>query len=282
MASLVVEGSKKGSALVYANDRFEFKQKLIRYTRKQLIFLLLIVWQVLCSLKVFPQINVPSPLDVGAALIDLIKVGLPPGYKLGGHILGSLVRVAWGFFFALIIGFPLGILMGWSGGLREAIRPIVEVFRPIPPLAWIPIAIIWFGIGIKSAAFIIFLGAFFPILLDTISGVLMINPILIDVSRTLRVSQRGILIHVITFGALPSVFTGIRVGLGVAWMTLVAAEFTGVKTGYGLGYMIMTGRDVQRPDYVVAGMIIIGLVGYAMDVVIRTIRAKTLRWAQEQ
>jgi ABC-type nitrate/sulfonate/bicarbonate transport system permease component len=87
---------------------------------------------------------------------------------------------------------------------------------------------------------------------------------------------------VITFGALPSVFTGIRVGLGVGWMTLVAAEFTGVKSGYGLGYMIMTGRDVQRPDYVIAGMIVIGLVGYGMDVVIRTIRAKTLRWAQEE
>ena len=277
-----MEGIKKGKALGHQSDRPEFKRKLITFMRKQFIFLLLILWQVLCSLKVFPPINVPSPLDVGAALIDLIKVGLPPGYTLGGHILGSLVRVAWGFFFALIFGFPLGILMGWSRGLREAIRPIVELVRPIPPLAWIPIAIIWLGIGIKSAAFIIFLGAFFPILLDTISGVLLINPILIDVSRTLRVPKRDILIHVITFGALPSAFTGIRVGLGVGWMTLVAAEFTGIKTGYGLGYMIMTGRDVQRPDYIIAGMIVIGLVGYGMDAIIRTIRAKTLRWEQEE
>ena len=250
--------------------------------RKQFIFLLLILWQILCWAGALPRVHVPSPLEIGAGLIELIRVGLPPDFLLGGHVVASLHRVAWGFFFALVIGFPLGILMGWSLGLRDAIRPIIEVIRPIPPLAWIPIAIIWLGIGIKSAAFIIFLGAFFPILLDTISGVLLINPIMVDSSRTLRVSTGKILIHVITIGALPSTFTGIRVGLGVAWMTLVAAEFTGVKTGYGLGYMIMTARDVQRPDLILAGMAIIGLVGYLMDVIIRSLRAKILKWVQEE
>jgi len=258
------------------------KNRLIVLARKQLIVLFLIFWQLLCWAGLLPPVHVPSPLEIGAGLLELIRVGLPMGFTLGGHILTSLYRVAWGFFLAMIIGFPLGILMVWSVGLREAIRPIIEVIRPIPPLAWIPIAIIWFGIGIKSAAFIIFLGAFFPILLDTISGVLLINPILIDSSRTLRVSTGKILIHVVTMGALPSTFTGIRVGLGVAWMTLVAAEFTGVKTGYGLGYMIMTARDVQRPDLILSGMVIIGLIGYLMDVVIRSLRTRALKWVQEE
>lgn len=251
---------------------------LARFFRRQFIFLLLILWQVLCWLRVLPPIIVPSPLNIGEGVIELIQFGLPQDYRLGGHVLASLYRVGWGFFCALVIGFPLGIFMGWSTGIREAVRPVIEVIRPIPPLAWIPIAIIWFGIGTRSAAFIIFLGAFFPVLLDTISGVLLINPILIDSARTLRVSTGKILIHVVTLGALPSTFTGIRVGLGVAWMTLVAAEFTGVKTGYGLGYMIMTARDVQRPDLILAGMTIIGLIGYLIDVIVRYLRGRFLRW----
>lgn len=258
------------------------KYKLVKLARRQLIFLLLILWQVLSWLGVFPGIYVPSPIEIGAGLIELIQIGLPPGYKLGGHLLGSLQRMGWGFFFAALIGFPLGVLMGWSAGLREAVRPIIEVIRPIPPLAWIPIAIIWLGIGIKSAAFIIFLGAFFPILLGTIAGVLRIDALLIDISRTLGVSQWNILIHVVTLGALPATFVGMRLGLGVAWMTMVAAEFTGVKTGHGLGYMIMTARDIQRPDQVIAGMVIIGLVGYSMDVIIRFIRAETVKWVQKE
>ncbi|HSO67462.1 MAG TPA: ABC transporter permease subunit, partial [Desulfatirhabdiaceae bacterium] len=138
--------------------------------------------------------------------------------------------------------------------------------------------ILWFGIGTGSAAFIIFLGAFFPILLTTISGVHAIDPILIDAARTLNATNRQILLKVLVPGAVPAIFTGLRVGMGIGWMTLVAAEFTGVKQGYGLGQMIMTARDLQRPDAIVAGMLIIGLIGSGIDRVFYLIRNRLITW----
>jgi ABC-type nitrate/sulfonate/bicarbonate transport system permease component len=193
-------------------------------------------------------------------------------------MLYSLYRVVLGYTVASLLAIPLGLLMGWSGKLLNMIRPVIEVVRPIPPLAWIPIAILWFGIGIKSAAFIIFLGAFFPILLNTISGVLSINPLLIEAARTLHAKEKDIFLKVLFPGTVPSIFVGMRIGIGIGWMTLVAAEFTGVKEGYGLGYMIMTARDIQRPDEILAGMLVIGIIGLLIDIGLRAIEARAIRW----
>jgi ABC-type nitrate/sulfonate/bicarbonate transport system permease component len=155
---------------------------------------------------------------------------------------------------------------------------VIEVLRPVPPLAWIPIAILWFGIGITSAGFIIFLGAFFPILLNTIAGVTSVNPTLVEAARTLGASERQILAKVLLPGAMPNIFVGLRVGLGIGWMTLVAAEFTGVRSGYGLGYMIMTARDIQRADEIMAGMAVIGLTGLLIDACLRAVQARLVPW----
>lgn len=241
-------------------------------------FLILFVWQLLSSARVLPSYKIPSPLEIISALKTLIIVGLPSGYRLHGHALESLLRVGYGFFIATGIGVPLGIFMGWSKNFRQLITPLIEIVRPIPPLAWIPIAIIWLGIGIKSASFIIFLGAFFPILLNTVAGVLSVDPILIEASKTLGAKDKHILLKVLFPGAMPNIFTGLRIGMGIGWMTLVAAEFTGVKSGYGLGYLIMIARDVQRPDEIVAGMIVIGLIGYFLDGIFRFNEAKVLKW----
>jgi ABC-type nitrate/sulfonate/bicarbonate transport system permease component len=183
-----------------------------------------------------------------------------------------------GFALAALVAVPLGLSLGWWRRWRRIVSPLLEVIRPIPPLAWIPIAILWFGIGIQSAAFIIFLGAFFPILLNTVSGVLSINPTLIEAARTLQAKERDIFLKVLWPGAIPSIFVGLRIGMGIGWMTLVAAEFTGVREGYGLGYMIMTARDIQRADEIVAGMLIIGLIGMLIDWVIRIIERRIVRW----
>ncbi len=126
--------------------------------------------------------------------------------------------------------------------------------------------------------FIIFLGAFFPVLLNTASGVPSINPILIDAIKTLNATQRDIFFKVLVPGSLPSIFVGMRIGMGVAWMTLVAAEFTGVKEGYGLGFMIMTARDIQRPDEILAGMLIIGMIGFTIDWLLRTWESRIRPW----
>ena len=237
-----------------------------------------LMWQLLAYLSVIPQHKIPSPWETITGVKNLIIAGLPSGYHLLTHIVESLYRVFSGFLLAVIFAVPLGIFMGWSKLLRELLSPLVEIIRPIPPLAWIPIAIFWFGIGIKSAAFIIFLGSFFPILLSTVSGVLSVDPILIDASRTLGAGKKDIYTKILIPGATPSIYTGLRIGMGIAWMTLIAAEFTGVKSGYGLGYMIMVARDIQRPDYIVAGMIIIGTIGYALDGLLRIFERTMLKW----
>ena len=170
------------------------------------------------------------------------------------------------------------MLLGRSSRLRTLFHPFVELTRPIPPLAWVPLAILWFGIGDLSAVFIIFLGAFFPILLNTVTGVLSIDRGLIESAVILGASKRDMFLKVLAPGATPAIMTGVRIAVGVGWMTLVAAEFTGVKSGYGLGYMIMTARDIQRADQIVAGMLVIGLIGFGMDALIRIGERRLLRW----
>lgn len=248
--------------------------------RNKLIFpvLLLVIWQVFSLTGLLPYSKIPSPLQIMLAVKELLVSGLPPGNILLTHCLYSLLRVAYGFLLAVIIAIPLGVVIGWSKPLREILTPVIETIRPIPPLAWIPLAILWFGIGLKSAAFIIFLGCFFPILLSTISGVLSVDVILIDAARTLGAKGKEIFIKILIPGATPSIYTGVRIGMGIGWMTLVAAEFTGVKSGYGLGYMVMAARDIQRPDLVIAGMATIGLVGYLLDSLLRCMESRSLRW----
>ena len=242
------------------------------------LIVILLLWQLLSSLNIIPHHKIPSPWEVTLSVKSLATIGLPQGYKLFTHIVESLYRVFWGFVIAILLAVPLGIFMGWSKTLREILNPLVEIIRPIPPLAWIPIAIFWFGIGIKSAAFIIFLGAFFPILLSTVSGVLSVDTVLIEASLTLGARRSDIYRKILIPGATPSIYTGLRIGMGIAWMTLIAAEFTGVKSGYGLGYMIMVARDIQRPDHIVAGMIIIGTIGYSLDACLRALEHRVLRW----
>ena len=240
--------------------------------------ILIVIWQGLSSIRVIPSYKLPSPVEIVLGFKDLLVVGVPPGHLLHNHMLYSLYRVVLGYAVASLLAIPLGLLMGWSAKLLKMIRPLIEVVRPIPPLAWIPIAILWFGIGIKSAAFIIFLGAFFPILLNTISGVLSIHPILIEAARTLHAKEKDIFLKVLFPGTVPSIFVGMRIGIGIGWMTLVAAEFTGVREGYGLGYMIMTARDIQRPDEILAGMLVIGIIGLFIDIALRATEAKAIRW----
>lgn len=250
----------------------------MKWFRVLLPLIVILLWQLLSWLGILPPYKIPSPIGVLKGLKTLLLDGLPPGYLLHRHALESLLRVFYGFCIASVVAIPLGILIGWSRVIRDILTPFIEILRPIPPLAWIPIAILWFGIGIKSAAFIIFLGAFFPILLNTISGVLMMDIRLIEASKVLGARERDILVKVLTPGALPSIWTGLRVGLGIGWMTLVAAEFTGIKSGYGLGYLIMIARDIQRPDQIVGGMIIIGFIGYFLDSILRRAESRLLEW----
>jgi ABC-type nitrate/sulfonate/bicarbonate transport system permease component len=236
------------------------------------------LWEGLGAAGIVPANRLPPPSRVLAGVAELLSRGLPPGSGLLGHCAASLRRVGGGVGVALAIAIPLGLLVGRSARLRTLVHPFVELVRPIPPLAWVPLAILWFGIGDLSAVFIIFLGAFFPILLNTVSGVLSIERGLLEAAILLGATRRDLFLKVLAPGATPAIMTGVRIAVGVGWMTLVAAEFTGVRSGYGLGYLIMTARDVQRADLIVAGMLAIGLIGFAMDALIRLLERRLLRW----
>jgi ABC-type nitrate/sulfonate/bicarbonate transport system permease component len=254
----------------------------MRIHKNKILFPLafLAVWQLLSMTGILPSNRLPSPFEIILALKELLMFGLPQGKVLFYHCLFSLVRVLGGFLAAAAVAIPFGIVLGRSKRLHEMVIPIIEIIRPIPPLAWIPLSILWFGIGFKSAVFIIFLGCFFPIILSTISGVLSVDKVLIDAAKTLGAQEREIFYKVLLPGSFPSIYTGLRIAMGIGWMTLVAAEFTGVKSGYGVGYMIMTARDIQRPDYILAGMVTIGLIGFLLDLLLRLCERKSLKWRE--
>jgi ABC-type nitrate/sulfonate/bicarbonate transport system permease component len=238
----------------------------------------LMLWQGLCSAGIVGSAMLASPAQVCAGLWELAVRGMPPEFLLHKHVLHSLLLVGSGFLAALFTGVPLGLLLGGSRLARAVLEPVFEFFRPVPPLAWIPLSVLWLGIGFKSAVFIIFLGAFFPILVNTCSGVRNVSAGCIGVAEVLGASRRDIWLKVLLPASLPSILAGVRISMGIAWMTLVAAEFTGVQQGYGLGYMIMTARDLQRLDMIMAGMAVIGFIGIAIEHCLGRIARYLLRW----
>jgi ABC-type nitrate/sulfonate/bicarbonate transport system permease component len=239
---------------------------------------LLLFWELLCTARIVPEALLPHPSQVWSAFFDLLFLGMPPGHLLHRHTLYSLGRVAAGVGLAVLFGVPIGLALGASQKFRRLFMPLINFFRPIPPLAWIPLAILWFGLGFASAVYLIFLGAFFPVVLATCSGVNCVETLYMDAVRILGAARREIWLKVLLPGAMPSILTGIRVGMGIGWMTLVAAEFTGVRGGYGLGYMIMNARDLQRIDEVMAGMVTIGLLGLGMEWIVNRVSGHLLRW----
>jgi ABC-type nitrate/sulfonate/bicarbonate transport system permease component len=165
-----------------------------------------------------------------------------------------------------------------ADGTDQQVDSLVEVLRPIPPLAWIPLSILWFGVGDTQNEFIIFLGIFFPILLNTVAGVRGVEPNLVRAARCLGGGEGAVLRRVVLRAALPQIVTGVRVGLGVGWMALVAAELVGANSG--LGFLINDARTLLRTDIVIVGMIAIGLVGLALDLLIRAISRRVAPWSR--
>ena len=236
----------------------------------------ILLWQALSDAGVIPADRLVSPLDVARGLVELEAVGLPPDYVLHMHVLYSLKLVASGFLAAFCLAVPFGILIGGSRTARAVLGPFFDFLRPVPPLAWIPVSMLWFGIGFPSACFIIFLGSFFPMLVNTISGVMNVPKGLVGAAAVLGASRRQIWWKVLLPASVPSILTGVRVGMSIAWMTLVAAEFTGTQDGYGLGYMIMTARDLQRLDLILAGMAVVGVIGVLLERLLSLLSTKLL------
>ena len=239
--------------------------------RHWLLFVLLGVWQALALRYPELQLQLPAPSEVWKGGVELVRKG-----TLQQDVLASLKRVGAALLFASAIGFPLGALLGGSRRFAWSMEPVVGFFRPIPPLAWIPLSILWFGIGDAQNIFIIFLAAFFPIVLNTMEGVRDVDRQLVRAARTLGAGRVTIALTVILPAALPAMFVGFRVGTGIAWMALVAGEL--VASTSGLGYLISQGRYLFRSDYIIVGMVMIGLIGLLLDGSVRLLQALVTPW----
>ncbi|MDO9036619.1 MAG: ABC transporter permease [Methanoregula sp.] len=228
------------------------------------IIIALLVWEVCALLIVKNPFILPAPTDVLVAFIGFLDDG-----TLLLDLEESLIHFAIGLGAALLIGIPLGIMMGWNRRLDAFLDPLIELLRPIPPLAWIPFAIIWFGLTAWSAGFVIFIGAVFPIIINTYQGFRSVPRIFVEAAKMLGCTKSRDLIRFIAFpAALPSVVAGIRIASGVGWMCLVAAELFGVSN-YGLGSRLWFLYNIHQMDGVVVYMIILGLLGLAFDTIFR-------------
>ncbi|MGQ9566294.1 MAG: ABC transporter permease [Candidatus Bathyarchaeales archaeon] len=237
------------------------------------------MWQLVALFLNLPY--VPSPSGTATAFYQLVVYGDVQGHSLLAHAFISLYRVFVGFSIALLVALPLGLLSGVSEVFYNALKPLVEVIRPIPPLAWVPFASIAFGIAIGGYAFVIFLGAFFPIFLNTIAGVRRTSPVLVDVAKTFKADKKDTMYKVVIPSALPEIITGVRVGFGIAWMCIIAAEMIGVKSALGLGFFIFSMANLALYAEMFAGMIMIGIVGYAVNEGIVFAEKRFFKWRVE-
>lgn len=255
------------------NARATFLWMARRSARIVPLAVLFLVWEGASRGQPDLALMLPPPSEVFMAAVELVRQG-----TLQRDVLASLKRVFVALGFATAIGLPLGLLLGMSKRLAWFFEPIINFFRPIPPLAWIPLSILWLGISEAQNQFIIFLGAFFPILLNSVQGVRQVDRQLVRAALTLGASPPVIAWTVLIPGALPSIFVGFRVGTGIAWMALVAGEL--VAASSGLGYLIMQGRLLFRPDYIIVGMVVIGLIGLVLDALIRFAQGWIMRWQE--
>jgi len=239
------------------------------------IALLLALWEI--GIRRQPSHLLPGPWGVVGGIVDLVRHGL-----LLKYVVASLFRVTWGFILAVVLAIPLGLAIGWYRRAELALNPILQILRPISPLAWIPIAILWFGVGDLAAIFLIFVGCFFPLLLTAIDAVQSIPAVYINAGRNFGLSSGSLVYRVLYPAVIPRLIVGLRITLGIAWLVVVAAEMIAVSSG--LGFLIVDARNAgNRYDLVVAGMLIIGVIGLLLDQGMRSLeKVQSFRWGYSE
>jgi NitT/TauT family transport system permease protein len=236
--------------------------------RKEIIFPLitflciLVIWELITRFSGWSHQVFPTPLMVLASMQELIGNG-----TLLKHAVASLFRVSIGFFLAVILGIPIGIILGRLRNCKLLFNPLVHFLRPISPLAWIPLAMLWFGIGDLPAIFLIFLSSFFPLVVATSVAVESIKPTFFQIAANFNLNRYEIITKIIMPAITPEIITALRLTITIAWLVVVAAEMIAVQSG--LGYMILDSRNALRMDYVMVGMIVIGIIGLLLDFIMR-------------
>jgi ABC-type nitrate/sulfonate/bicarbonate transport system permease component len=229
------------------------------------------LWQLAAELRFANTVLLPPPGRVAMAAVRALESG-----ELLRHLADSLVRILYANAIALGAGVPLGIFMGLYRPFEEIVDGLLNLLRPVPPIAWIPLAILWFGIGETSVIFITLLAAFFAVLLNTFAGVRSVDKSLVRAALSLGASRRILIMRVVLPATLPSIFTGVRIAIGVSWGSIVAGELVAATSG--LGFMITFYREVLRTDLILVGMVSIAVAGLLMDRGLRWLERKALPW----
>lgn len=240
------------------------------YKKEMLILpiILIIIWYFICDfLQLVPSYTFPGPIDVATSFVKLTLSG-----KLLIDIGETLYKVLFGMLLASSVGITLGIILGWYRRLETLCKLVISILRPIPPIAWIPFSIIWFGIGIGPAVFIIFMGCVFPILISTIDGVHRTDSVLIEAAQSFGASNSQMLTEVIIPSSLPYIVSGLKVAIGIALMCTISGEMIGSSSG--IGYMILTSTNLFDTGSTVVGMIVIGIIGIIFDYVFSKIQER--------
>lgn len=236
---------------------------------------LLSVWEWSSRIGFISPTLLPAPTAISAATWTLFADN-----ELQHHLLVSLLRIGEGFALGASLGVVFGALTGSSRTVERLLDPLAQVLRPIPPIAWIPLLILWFGIGEVSKVVLIAIGAFFPVYMNVVLGIGSTDHKLIEVGKVFGFSRWQQLVRIIWPSALPSTITGLRIGLGTAWMCVVAAELMGAAAG--LGYLIMDARQFSRPDIVIVGMAAVGVVGKLTDNIVKRMELNLFQWAPKK
>jgi len=236
------------------------------------IIAVLLIWQTMASLRLINPTIFPGPLEVAQAAVTQVSIS-----RVFLHAGTSLARIGWGFSLGAILGILIGIAAGWYRWLGSIVRAPIELLRPIPPLAWIPLAIIWFGLGEPSKVFVIFLGAFFPVFTNAYKGMIGIDPMILRAGQILGLRGWRLLLRVAIPASLPDIAVGVRVGWSLSFGALVAAEL--IAADRGLGFMIMNARELGQIGVIIYGIILIGVLNLLTDFLIRELILKRqLRW----
>lgn len=238
----------------------------------------ILVWWAAVALSGVSSDFLPSPFIVLKRAIVLIYQPVGAG-ALGTHVLASLQRLLGGFALAIIVGVPLGILMGSVRAINWFVAPIFELFRYVPPIAWAPFAMLWFGAGHEAQMYVIFTAAFPPVLMNTFRGMQLIDHRLLAAARTLGASPFVIMKEVALPSALPLIVAGLQIGLAAGWMALIAAEIVaGSGSRDGLGYLILQGQQQLHADLTLSAMLVIGLLGAAINFAVRYLEMRFVTW----
>ncbi|HCU2311889.1 TPA: taurine ABC transporter permease TauC [Klebsiella aerogenes] len=240
---------------------------------------LLAIWWAVTALQLISPLFLPSPWQV---VQKLLTIAGPQGFMdatLWQHLAASLTRIAIALVLAAIVGVPVGIAMGLSPTVRGILDPLIELYRPVPPLAWLPLVIIWFGIGETPKILLIYLAIFAPVVMSTLAGVKSAQQVRIRAAQSLGASRAQVLWLVILPGALPEILTGLRIGLGVGWSTLVAAEL--IAATRGLGFMVQSAGEFLATDVVLAGIAVIAIIAFVLELGLRALQRRLTPWHGE-